>query len=68
MIATIISDKGRIVRVMVADGPIPNVERQRLERAGFTVQSFDAPRVRSEADVTEVVNPILQRDLFAGLS
>jgi hypothetical protein len=67
MNATIISDAGRIVRVIITDHPMPAEEVTRLVRGGLTVSDCSSVyvRARSSTEVANTVTPLLQRSLFA---
>jgi len=62
---TIVRQDAQLARVLPSEAPLPELQRRRLERAGFTVESATAQRVARAADYADLVTPMLQRDLFA---
>lgn len=67
MIATVIT-MGTTARVLLSDAGLDATLRSRLERAGYTVHVCLQPKRVTAEQVVDVVTPLLQRDLFAGLS
>jgi|HubBroStandDraft_6_1064221.scaffolds.fasta_scaffold1514883_3 hypothetical protein len=67
MIATVIT-MGTTARVLLSESALDATLRARLERAGYTVHVCLQPKRVSAEQALDVVTPLLQRDLFVGLS